>query len=142
MFVCLFGWLVVWLFFFPHGVPDAKICIFDLGQKEAKVDEFPLCGYMVSDDSEHLSSEALEAAPICANRYMVKGCGKDVFHIRVRLLPVHIICNNKMLSCAGADRLQTGLGGAVGKPPRAQWPGFTLARSSCLSTPSLRIRNM
>ena len=50
---------------------------FDLGRKKAKVDEFPLCGHMVSDEYEQLSSEALEAARICANKYMVKSCGKD-----------------------------------------------------------------
>lgn len=47
---------------------------------------------------------ALEAARICANKYMVKSCGKDGFHIRVRLHPFHVIRINKMLSCAGADR--------------------------------------
>lgn len=35
---------------------------------------------------------------------MVKTCGKDGFHIRVRLHPFHVIRINKMLSCAGADR--------------------------------------
>uniref|UniRef100_A0A8C3CX24 60S ribosomal protein L10 n=1 Tax=Cairina moschata TaxID=8855 RepID=A0A8C3CX24_CAIMO len=50
---------------FCRGVPDPKIRIFDLGRKKAKVDEFPLCGHMVSDEYEQLSSEALEAARIC-----------------------------------------------------------------------------
>ncbi|XP_026967552.1 ribosomal protein uL16-like isoform X2 [Sagmatias obliquidens] len=59
---------------------------------------------------------ALEAARICANKYMVKSCGKDGFHIRVRLHPLHVIRINKVLSCAGADRLQTGMRGAFGKP--------------------------
>ena len=36
--------------------------------------------------------------------------------IRVRLHPFHVIRINKMLSCAGADRLQTGMRGAFGKP--------------------------
>ncbi|XP_011845988.1 PREDICTED: 60S ribosomal protein L10-like, partial [Mandrillus leucophaeus] len=101
---------------FCRGVPDAKIGIFDLGRKKAKVDEFPLCGHMVSDEYEQLSSEALEAAGICANKYMVKSCGKDGFHIWVRLHPFHVIRINKMLSCAGADRLQTVMRGAFGKP--------------------------
>ncbi|XP_043542414.1 60S ribosomal protein L10-like, partial [Chiloscyllium plagiosum] len=42
---------------FCRGVPDPKIRIFDLGRKKAKVDEFPLCGHMVSDEYEQLSSE-------------------------------------------------------------------------------------
>lgn len=58
----------------------------------------------MSDEYEQLSSEALEAGRICANKYMVKHCGKDQFHIRMRLHPFHVIRINKMLSCAGADR--------------------------------------
>ncbi|KAB0352608.1 hypothetical protein FD754_017465 [Muntiacus muntjak] len=83
---------------FCRAVPDAKICIFNLGHKKAKVEEFPLCGHMVSDEYEQLSSEALEAAHI------------------LWLHPFHVIRINKMLSCAGADRLQTGMRGAFGKP--------------------------
>jgi large subunit ribosomal protein L10e len=97
-------------------VPDPKIRIFDLGRKKAKVDEFPLCIHLVSDEYEQISSEALEAGRICANKYLVKFCGKDAFHLRVRLHPFHVIRINKMLSCAGADRLQTGMRGAFGKP--------------------------
>lgn len=79
----------------------------------------------------------MEAGRICANKYLVKHCGKDQFHIRMRLHPFHVIRINKMLSCAGADRylfieiicrildvnkffcyfrLQTGMRGAFGKP--------------------------
>jgi large subunit ribosomal protein L10e len=49
-------------------VPDPKIRIFDLGRKRAGVDEFPLCVHLVSNELEQLSSEALEAARICANK--------------------------------------------------------------------------
>lgn len=47
---------------------------------------------------------------------MVKNGGKEYFHIRVRVHPFHVIRINKMLSCAGADRLQTGMRRAFGKP--------------------------
>ncbi|CAG0880986.1 unnamed protein product, partial [Darwinula stevensoni] len=101
---------------FCRGVPDPKIRIFDLGRKKADVDEFPVCIHLVSKEHEQLSSEALEAGRICANKYLVKNCGKDQFHVRIRLHPFHVIRINKMLSCAGADRLQTGMRGAFGKP--------------------------
>uniref|UniRef100_A0A2K5QBV9 Uncharacterized protein n=1 Tax=Cebus imitator TaxID=2715852 RepID=A0A2K5QBV9_CEBIM len=64
-------------------------------------------------------SGALEAAQICANKYMVKCCGKHGFHIRVQLHPFHVIRINKILSCARADRLRTGVRGALGKPQGA-----------------------
>lgn len=71
---------------------------------------------MVSDEKEQLSSEALEAARVACNKYMTKTAGKDGFHLRVRAHPFHVLRINKMLSCAGADRLQTGMRGAFGKP--------------------------
>eukprot|EP00741_Cyanophora_paradoxa_P008991 tig00001424_g8704.t1 len=101
---------------FCRGVPDAKIRIYDVGRKKASVDEFPYCAHLVSMEKEHLSSEALEAARIACNKYMVKFAGKDNFHLRVRVHPWHVLRINKMLSCAGADRLQTGMRGAFGKP--------------------------
>ncbi|KFA66987.1 hypothetical protein S40285_06273 [Stachybotrys chlorohalonatus IBT 40285] len=101
---------------FNRGVPDPKIRIFDLGRKRANVDDFPLCIHLVSNEYEQLSSEALEAARICANKYLVKNTGKEGFHLRVRAHPFHVVRINKMLSCAGADRLQTGMRGAWGKP--------------------------
>jgi len=101
---------------YNRGVPDPKIRSFDLGRKRASVDDFPFCAHLVSDEYEQLSSEALEAARICANKYCVKSSGKDSFHLRVRVHPFHVIRINKMLSCAGADRLQTGMRGAWGKP--------------------------
>jgi large subunit ribosomal protein L10e len=101
---------------FCRGVPDAKIRIYDLGRKRAGVDEFPLTIHLVSDEYEQISSEALEAARIAANKYIVKTSGKDSFHMRIRIHPFHVLRINKMLSCAGADRLQTGMRGAYGKP--------------------------
>lgn len=115
-----------------RGVPDSKIRIFDLGRKKAPVDDvslpsprrktgadggqFPFCAHLVSNEKEQISSEALESSRITANKYIVKTAGKDSFHLRVRAHPFHVVRINKMLSCAGADRLQTGMRGAWGKP--------------------------
>lgn len=60
----------------------------------------------MSDEKEQLTSEALEAARVSANKYMSKFAGKDNFHMRIRAHPFHVLRINKMLSCAGADRLQ------------------------------------
>ncbi|KAK8447697.1 hypothetical protein SEVIR_8G131200v4 [Setaria viridis] len=101
---------------YNRGVPDPKIRIFDVGQKRRGVEEFPLCVHLVSWEKENVSSESLEAARIACNKYMAKHAGKDAFHLRVRAHPYHVLRINKMLSCAGADRLQTGMRGAFGKP--------------------------
>ena len=100
---------------FNRGVPDSKLRIYDCGAKKAQADEFPSCVHMVSWEREQLGSEALEAARVAANKYMVTKVGKDLFHLKVRVHPWHVTRINKMLSCAGADRLQTGMRGAFGK---------------------------
>jgi len=100
---------------YNRGVPDPHIRMFDAGRKKARFDEFPLCVHLVSDEKEQLSSEGLEAARITCNKYIMTRAGKDVYHLRIRVHPWHVIRINKMLSCAGADRLQTGMRGAFGK---------------------------
>jgi len=99
-----------------RGVPEAKIKIYDVGKKKLPVDTFPACVHLLSLEKEQISSESLEAARITANKHMINAVGKDNFHIRVRLHPYNIVRINKMLTCAGADRLQTGMRGAYGKP--------------------------
>jgi len=99
-----------------RGVPDPKIRIYDVGMKRKPADDFPFCIHLASWEKENVSSEALEAARIACNKYMTKFAGKDAFHLRVRVHPFHVLRINKMLSCAGADRLQTGMRGAFGKP--------------------------
>ena len=101
---------------YNRGVPDSKIKMYDAGNKKAGYEAFPVCIHIVSEEYEQVSSEALEAARIQANKYLTKHGGKDAFHMKVRVHPWHVLRINKMLSCAGADRLQTGMRGAFGKP--------------------------
>ena len=100
---------------YNRGVPDPKIRIYDIGRKKADVDAFPFVVHIVSDEVEQISSEALEASRIACNKYLTKHVGKDNFHLRCRIHPWHVLRINKMLSCAGADRLQAGMRGAFGK---------------------------
>jgi len=99
-----------------RGVPDPKIRIYDVGAKKKGVDVFPSVVHMFSDEREQISSESLEAARIACNKYLSNSAGKDNFHMRIRAHPYHVLRINKMLSCAGADRLQTGMRHAYGKP--------------------------
>merc|ERR1711885_112903 len=70
----------------------------------------------VSDEKEQISANALEAARVACNKYLIKMCGKEAYHIRTRTHPFHVIRQNKMLSCAGADRLSSGMRHSYGKP--------------------------
>merc|ERR1711957_846361 len=89
---------------FCRGVPDPKIRIYDCGKKRTPGDEM-----------QQLTSECLEAARIATNKYMINNAGRDFFHGRIRPHPYHVLRINKTLSCAGADRLSTGMRGAYGK---------------------------
>ena len=100
---------------FNRGVPDPKLRFYDGGRKKSYWDRFPNTIHLVSKEKEQISSESLEAGRIAANKYMVTRAGKEGFHIRIRVHPWHVIRINKMLSCAGADRLQTGMRHAFGK---------------------------
>ena len=99
-----------------RGVPDPKVSIFDGGRKEARTDDFPLCVHLVCMEKQQLGSECLEAGRIVINKFMVMAVGKDSFHLRVRAHPYMVLRQNKMLSCAGADRLSSGMRHAFGKP--------------------------
>ena len=99
-----------------RGVPDSKIRIYDCGAKKTPVDAFPFVAHLVSDEKEQLTACALEAARVACNKYLTKNTGKEGYHIRMRAHPFHVIRQNKMLSCAGADRLSSGMRGSYGKP--------------------------
>ena len=100
---------------FNRGVPDPKLRFYDGGRKKSYWDRFPNTVHLVSKEKEQISSESLEAGRIAANKYMVTRAGKEGFHSRIRVHPWHVVRINKMLSCAGADRLQTGMRHAYGK---------------------------
>ena len=100
---------------FNRGVPDPKLRFYDNGKKKANWDVYPCCVHLVSKEKEQITSEALEAARIAAKKQMDVRAGKEAYHFRVRVHPWHVVRINKMLSCAGADRLQTGMRHAYGK---------------------------
>lgn len=70
---------------------------------------------LCSWEKENICSEALEAARVACNKFLIKNAGKEAYHIRMRVHPFSVLRINKMLTCAGADRLQTGMRGAYGK---------------------------
>jgi large subunit ribosomal protein L10e len=99
-----------------RGVPESKIRIYDVGNKGAAVDLFPYVAHLVCDEKQQISSEALEACRVAVNKYLTKHIGKEGYHIRIRAHPFHVLRANKMLSCAGADRLSSGMRHSYGKP--------------------------
>jgi len=61
-----------------------------------------------------LRDNALEATRQFLNRFLLEKVGKE-FYFEVKPYPHHIIRENKMLTGAGADRMQTGMALSFGK---------------------------
>ncbi|MFX1513795.1 MAG: 50S ribosomal protein L16, partial [Promethearchaeota archaeon] len=98
---------------FIKGGPDPKIRIFDLGNAGA---DFPLEISLFANDNAQISHNALEAARVQINRFLNRTIGRENYHFRICIYPHHYIRENKMMTGAGADRLQDGMRKAFGKP--------------------------
>ncbi len=61
-----------------------------------------------------LRDNATEACRQFLNRFLTEGIGKE-FYLEVKPYPHHILRENKMLTGAGADRMQTGMALSYGK---------------------------
>jgi len=94
------------------GVPGSKIALFDMGNLSK---EFPVSLSLVAKEACQIRHNALEAARIFANRYLIKNVGRKNFHLKIRLYPHHVLRENKIASGAGADRVSSGMRHAFGK---------------------------
>ena len=94
------------------GVPGSKITIFDMGNLSK---EFPISLTLVAKEACQIRHNALEAARIFANRYLVKNVGRNNFYLKIRVYPHHVLKENKIASGAGADRVSSGMRHAFGK---------------------------
>jgi len=100
---------------YVKGVPHPKIVKFVVGNK-AKKEEFPLRGSLIAKQAVQIRHNALEAVRIGLNKALEKGCGKDMYYFRVHVFPHHVMRENPLATGAGADRFQTGMRKAFGKP--------------------------
>ena len=100
---------------YVKGVPHPKIVKFVVGNK-AKKDELPLRGSLISKQAVQIRHNALEAMRIGLNKQLEKGLGKDMYYFRIHIFPHHVMRENPLATGAGADRFQTGMRKAFGKP--------------------------
>ena len=98
---------------FMGGVPGSKIALFDMGNLSK---DFPISLSLVAKEACHIRHNALEAARIFANRYLVKEVGRNNFYLKIKPYPHHVLRENKIASGAGADRVSSGMRHAFGKP--------------------------
>jgi len=97
---------------FVRGIPGSRISMFDMGNSNGEFD------YRVSLKSKQriqIRHNALEAARIAANKVM-SSVGRPNYHIKIKTYPHQIIKHKSLATGAGADRFQSGMKKAFGKP--------------------------
>ena len=79
-------------------------------------DEFPVSLSLVVKKPAQIRHNSLEAARIASNRLMQRAAGRLGYHLKLRVYPHQIVRENPMATGAGADRVQSGMRNAFGKP--------------------------
>ena len=96
-------------------VPAQKIVKFDMGDRESLVaKKLPYQLTLISDEKAQLRHNALEACRQYINKKLDKETNKQ-YYFKIVPFPHHIQRENKMLTGAGADRMQTGMQLSYGK---------------------------
>ncbi|WXG40689.1 MAG: 50S ribosomal protein L16 [Candidatus Freyarchaeum deiterrae] len=98
---------------YVRGGPESKIRIYDMGNRQVKLN---LRGDLLMNERCQISHKALEALRISVNRNLTNMMGNNDFHFVIHVKPYHVIRENRMMAFAGADRLQDGMRRAFGKP--------------------------
>ena len=96
-------------------VPNSQIVKFKMGDlKGFSKGEYPIQIYVVSKENCQVRDNSIEAVRQYFNRFL-QTKGGEGFYLEVKIYPHHILRENKMLTGAGADRMQTGMSQSFGK---------------------------
>ncbi len=96
-------------------VPNSKIVKFKMGDiKGFDAGEYPIQIHVISKENCQVRDNSIEAVRQFFNRFLQIKVGKE-FYLEVKIYPHHILRENKMLTGAGADRMQTGMSRSFGK---------------------------
>jgi large subunit ribosomal protein L10e len=96
-------------------IPNSKIVKFKMGDITGyDKGEYPVKIGVVSKENVQIRDNPIEAIRQYFNRFLQDKVGKE-FYLEVKIVPHHILRENKMLTGAGADRMQTGMSRAFGK---------------------------
>ena len=98
---------------YVKAVPAPKIQKFEMGNKKK---EFKSKLYLVSKQSLQIRHNSLEAIRISINKYLENKIGNENFFFKILVYPHHVMRENPLATGAGADRYQTGMRKAYGKP--------------------------
>lgn len=95
---------------FIKSVPNIKLAKFDYGELKK---DFPVRIDLVSKQKMQIRHNALESA----RQVVIRALNKITknYHFKIRVYPHHVLRENKLLTGAGADRMQTGMQKSFGK---------------------------
>ncbi len=97
------------------AIPNSKVVKLRMGDLEGYAQgKFPIILNVLSTDDCQFRDTSLEAVRQFLNGHLVTKMAKD-FYFEVKIYPHHILRENKMLTGAGADRMQTGMALSFGK---------------------------
>jgi large subunit ribosomal protein L10e len=96
-----------------RSIPGSKITSFEAGNKKGT---FPVSISLYTKEACQIRHVALDALRMMSNRHMSRKAGAENYHLIIRIYPHHVLRENKMMTFAGADRLQEGMRRSFGKP--------------------------
>ncbi|MDP3917065.1 MAG: 50S ribosomal protein L16 [Nanoarchaeota archaeon] len=95
-----------------RAVPTNKIIRYDMGELTK---QFPYRIEITPKLPIQIRHNALESCRQIINRNLLRTCGSE-YYLKLNVYPHHVIRENKMLTGAGADRMQTGMQRSFGSP--------------------------
>lgn len=100
-------------------VPNTKVVKLRMGDITGyDSGKFPIILNINTREQVQLRDTAIESVRQYLHRFMTEEIGKD-YYFEVKVYPHHILRENKMITGAGADRMQTGMalsfGASVGR---------------------------
>jgi len=98
---------------FIKTVPNIKIARFNMGDPKKKFSHRVI---LYSKEKVQMRHNAIESCRQIVNRNLVKKTGGPKnYYFHVNIYPHHVLRENKMLTGAHADRLQSGMAHSFGK---------------------------
>jgi len=98
---------------FITGIPGSRLIRYDMGNLQEKPDtEISI----ISQTQIQIRNNALEAARKAINKILEDKIGSTNYKFKIRVFPHHVLRENIMATGAGADRVQSGMRSAFGKP--------------------------
>lgn len=98
---------------YAKGVPESKIHRFETGSRRPNLS---LRLSLIGKNPVQIRHNALEAARVAVVKSLTKTIGEEGFFLKILVFPHHILRENALATGAGADRYQSGMSGAFGKP--------------------------